>query len=114
MAKINPIGGGGTSVGDGLDASRAGHLHAGVDLYAPVGTPVYAAADGCAPADGGVKPDHGITGKSVTLVHPDGTNTNYFHLNSTCIQSGDCVKQGQQIGTVGTTGTTTSASHLHY
>ncbi|WP_241023519.1 M23 family metallopeptidase [Paraburkholderia sp. Ac-20340] len=86
-------------------------FHEGVDLTAPVGTPIYAAASGTlALAARG----HGY-GKLVVLRHDDGYSTRYAHLASWAagLRFGQRVEQGQVIGYVGRTGTTTGP-HLHF
>lgn len=83
--------------------------HTGQDLPAPVGTPIYAAADGVVkPANGG-----GWAGTHVVIEHSDGGATLYAHMASTTVSPGQNVKAGQQIGYVGLTGRTFGA-HLHW
>jgi murein DD-endopeptidase MepM/ murein hydrolase activator NlpD len=90
-----------------------GHLrfHTGVDLTAPVGTPVYAAAAGTVE----MATDKTGYGKHIVLRHADGYSTYYAHLSSysSMLKSGQRVEQGQLIGFVGCTGTTTGP-HLHF
>ena len=87
-------------------------LHAGVDFGVPVGTPVYAAADGnvigATPTSCG--------GNMAVLQHDNGWVTRYFHLSHYApgLHSGQRVKQGETIGLSGTTGTCTTGPHLHY
>jgi murein DD-endopeptidase MepM/ murein hydrolase activator NlpD len=92
------------------------YMHEGVDLVAPTGTPVYAAADGVvllAGRDGGygnaVRIDHGITDRTRPL------GTVYGHLSRFApgIVAGALVAQGELIGFVGSTGRSTGA-HLHF
>ncbi len=85
------------------------HLHSGIDLSAPVGTPIYAPADGVVEyAD-----TKGTYGKYMQINHPFGFKTAYGHLENFAVNSGDYVSKGEIIGYVGTTGRTTG-SHLHY
>lgn len=86
-------------------------FHAGVDLTAPVGTPIYAAATGTLEL---AASGRGY-GKLVVLRHDDGYSTRYAHLASWAsgLRYGERVEQGQLIGYVGRTGTTTGP-HLHF
>lgn len=89
------------------------HFHDGVDIAAPLGTPVFAAAAGRV-AFVGHLPD----GAEVVLVaHNGGLFTLYAHLDDThappTVHVGDQVKAGDPIGVVGLTGITTGA-HLHF
>lgn len=84
--------------------------HAGIDLPAPVGTLVYATADGyCRQI---VNQPQGI-GLAIYLTHGRGYQSLYGHLLTTWIQPGDYVFRGQIIGRVGASGMTTGP-HLHY
>ena len=88
---------------------RWGALHAGVDLAAPIGTPIVAASDG-------VVIDVGPTagyGAWVKLRHSDGTVTLYGHINTWTVQIGERVFAGDQIATVGNRGNSTGP-HLHF
>lgn len=88
---------------------RWGALHAGIDLAAPIGTPIYAASDG-------VVIDVGPTagyGAWVKLRHADGTVTLYGHVNTWDVQIGNRVFAGDQIATVGNRGNSTGP-HLHF
>jgi len=85
--------------------------HLGVDLAAPRGTPVMAAADGkvvFAGANGGF-------GKQLVIAHPGDYRTHYGHLSrfSAGLQKGSIIKQKQVIGYVGSTGLATGP-HLDY
>lgn len=86
-------------------------FHAGVDLTAPIGTPIYAAAAGTLEL---AASGRGY-GKLVVLRHDDGYSTRYAHLASWTagLRYGQRVEQGQVIGYVGRTGTTTGP-HLHF
>ena len=86
-----------------------GAFHAGIDIAAPSGTQVKAAADGILFHAG---PDAGY-GNEVLLDHGYGITTKYGHLSATYVVVGQEVKRGQVIGTVGMTGRTTGP-HLHY
>ena len=83
--------------------------HTGVDLAAPVGTPLRAAADGVViPANGG-----GWAGTHVVIRHSDGSATLYAHMSGASVSPGQTVKAGQPIGAVGMTGRT-FGPHLHF
>lgn len=86
--------------------------HKGVDLAAPVGTPIYAAASGrviLARASG----YNGGYGKMIIIQHPNGTQTIYAHLSALHVQKGAQVTQGQNIAAMGNTGRSTGP-HLHF
>lgn len=87
-------------------------LHGGTDFAAPVGTPVYAAADGVISS---ASPS-GCAGNMVIMRHDNGWETRYFHLSRYApgITAGTRVTQGSTIGDVGNTGTCTTGPHLHY
>jgi murein DD-endopeptidase MepM/ murein hydrolase activator NlpD len=84
--------------------------HQGIDLAAPVGTPIYATADGVV-SDAGW--NSGGYGNLVKLNHGRGIETRYGHLSSILVRPGQRVTRGQQIGRMGSTGRSTG-SHLHY
>ena len=86
-----------------------GNFHNGVDIAAPVGTLVRAAADGILFHAG---PDSGY-GNEALIDHGYGLTTKYGHLRNLTVVVGQEVSQGQVIGTVGMTGRTTGP-HLHY
>ncbi len=84
--------------------------HKGVDLAAPIGTPILAAKAGKV----SISQDQATGyGKWIEIKHDDGTKSRYGHLNSRNVQVGATVTAGQQIGTMGSTGTSTG-SHLHF
>lgn len=84
--------------------------HNGVDVAAPVGTPIKAPADGVVAL---VHDDMFYTGKTVMLDHGLGLTTVYAHMDSIAVIAGQVVRQGDPIGTVGKTGRVTGA-HLHW
>jgi LysM repeat protein len=93
--------------------SQGIHGNNGVDIAAPVGTPIYAAAGGTviiAKADDGW---NGGYGNYVVIKHANGAQTLYAHMNSVAVSAGESVSQGVQIGSVGNTGKSTGA-HLHF
>lgn len=89
---------------------RWGRMHRGIDIAADVGTPVYAAADGVVEYAGW---NSGGYGNMIDIRHADGSVTRYAHLNRILIQSGQNLKQGQQIAEMGSTGYSTGP-HLHF
>ncbi|HXA28813.1 MAG TPA: M23 family metallopeptidase [Candidatus Angelobacter sp.] len=87
----------------------SGHMHTGIDLGAPLGTPVHAALDGVARV---VTSATGY-GLHVVLDSGDGLTTLYAHLDSATVHDGDEVAAGDVIGQVGSTGNSTGP-HLHF
>lgn len=92
--------------------SQAMAFHTGVDLAAPSGTRVEAAADGTVSFVG---TDPGGYGKYVIVDHADGYSTYYAHLSAFAhgLKVGEPVKQGERLGSVGMTGAATGP-HLHF
>lgn len=86
-----------------------GTFHAGVDIAAPIGTPVRVAADGILFHAG---PEAGY-GNEALIDHGYGIITKYAHLDTLEVVVGEKVNRGQIIGTVGMTGRATGP-HLHY
>ncbi|MCX7354562.1 MAG: M23 family metallopeptidase [Alphaproteobacteria bacterium] len=84
--------------------------HNGVDVAAPVGTPIVAAADGMVVL---AEPDMILTGKTVLIDHGLGLTTNYLHMSELDVKPGDRVAKGQMIGRIGATGRV-SGPHLHW
>ncbi|WP_342237535.1 M23 family metallopeptidase [Inquilinus sp. OTU3971] len=84
-------------------------LHAGLDLVAPAGTPIYATGDGrvlrAGPAGG--------YGNMVEIQHADGLVTRYGHMQSIAVEAGQPVTAATVIGQLGSTGVSTGP-HLHY
>jgi murein DD-endopeptidase MepM/ murein hydrolase activator NlpD len=97
--------------------TRVADFHKGLDLSAPTGTPVFAAADGVVTYAGRYPISQSVSwwrfGNVVTVKHADRFVTIYAHLDTVKVQAGDTVTQGQVIATVGNTGWSTN-SHLHY
>ena len=90
---------------------RGSYYHRGVDLAAPVGTPIKACMDGTVVSAGRVKFLTGY-GNAVLIKHRDHIYTYYAHLQTIKLQAGTMVKQGQVIGNVGNTGKS-KGPHLH-
>lgn len=88
-----------------------GRLHEGVDIAAPVGSPVKAATDGIVVRSG----TSGSYGRYVELAHKDGFRTMYAHLGAAArgVKPGMYAKRGTTIAYVGSSGRSTGA-HLHF
>ena len=84
--------------------------HYGVDVAAPVGTPIVAPAAGAVAL---AHPDLYFTGGTVILDHGHGVTSLYAHMDSVEVKEGQRVTQGERLGTVGKTGRVTGA-HLHW
>lgn len=85
-------------------------MHTGMDFAAPIGTPIYATADGKIEE---VSIKFSGYGKMVVIDHGFGYKTRYAHMHDFAVRSGQNVKRGELIGYVGDTGIST-APHLHY
>ena len=88
---------------------RWGRLHRGIDIAAPVGTPVLAAASGKVINAGW----HSGYGNLIKLEHLNGSITLYAHNNKILVSHGQKVDRGEQIAEMGSTGNSTG-SHLHF
>jgi len=87
---------------------RRSWQHYGIDIRAPVGTPVLAAADGTV-----LRVTEGpISGKMIVLAHSEDLATSYHHLSVIEVQEKQEVKRGEPIGLSGMTGNA-STPHLH-
>ena len=83
--------------------------HKGVDLRAPHGTPIMAAAGGTVTLAGVYR----NYGNCVIIDHGNGFSTLYAHASSLCVRQGDKVSAGEVIALVGSTGYSTG-NHLHF
>lgn len=88
---------------------RGGRMHNGIDIGAPIGKKITAAAGGDVTFAGW----KGGYGKTVEIDHGDGTTTRYAHLATTKVSEDDRVSRGDKIGEIGMTGSTTGP-HLHF
>ena len=84
--------------------------HNGVDIAAPRGSTVTAAAVGTVAL---VHPDMFFTGKTVMIDHGHGLSSVYVHMDEILVSQGQQIDKGTPIGTVGKTGRTTGP-HLHW
>lgn len=89
---------------------RWGRMHRGIDIAAPVGTPIVAAAPGVVITAGW---NDGGYGNLVEIQHPDGSVTLYAHNDRVLVREGQEVAQGEQVSEMGSTGFSTGP-HLHF
>lgn len=82
--------------------------HAGIDIGANEGTPIYASMDGTVE----VASSEGEYGKHIDIVNDD-VLTRYAHCSKLLVKEGQKVKQGDKIAEVGSTGNSTGP-HLHF
>lgn len=94
----------------GYGPKTGGLYNDGINIAAPKGTPVAAAADGIVAYVGD---DLRSYGNLVLIRHSGGMTTAYAHLSSVSVRKGARIAKGQPIGTVGTSGTV-STSQLHF
>ncbi|MBR6396246.1 MAG: peptidoglycan DD-metalloendopeptidase family protein [Lachnospiraceae bacterium] len=87
----------------------SGTFHSGIDIPAPQGTPIHAAASGTVAAAGW----HWSMGNYVMVYHGGDIYTVYMHSSKLLVSEGDSVKQGDTVALVGTTGMSTGP-HLHF
>jgi murein DD-endopeptidase MepM/ murein hydrolase activator NlpD len=83
--------------------------HFGVDMAAPVGTPIYAPASGTVL----ISDDYFLDGGFTLLDHGQGVTTSYLHQSKRLMKKGDTIKRGQLMGLIGQTGRATGP-HLHW
>jgi murein DD-endopeptidase MepM/ murein hydrolase activator NlpD len=89
--------------------TRTPARHAGLDLVAPQGTPILAAATGTVLR----AQYHPQYGRMVDIDHGNGYHTRYAHAQSLLVKAGDRVGRGEPIATLGSTGRSTGP-HLHF
>ena len=94
---------------------RYKRLHGGVDIGGVPGAPIYAALDGT--VTGAATGHNNGFGNNIRINHGqvngERLETTYLHMTSLDVAAGDRVTRGQRIGTVGSTGLSTSP-HLHF
>jgi len=84
-------------------------FHKGLDIANRQGTPIIATADGIVSYTG----YKGLLGKTLVIDHGHGMMTRYGHAHKILVETGDVVKRGDKIATIGSTGRSTGP-HLHY
>lgn len=89
---------------------KVSKFHAGLDFAAPIGTPIYATANGVIKSAGR---DEAGYGNHVVINHGYGYETLYGHMVRIKVHTGKAVKRGEVIGWVGSTGKSTGP-HCHY
>ena len=94
---------------DPLSSNGEGEFHTGIDISAPMGTPIRATADGTVKS---AAMENGY-GREVVIDHGHNVETCYAHMSGFTVMAGQTVVRGQVIGYVGMSGRTTGA-HLHY
>lgn len=93
----------------GANESIRDHTHKGMDIAAPYGTKILAAADGKVTYSGTM----GGYGNLIIITHESGIQTYYGHCSKLLAKVGDEVKAGDEIAKVGSTGFSTG-NHLHF
>ena len=89
--------------------SKGRDFHKGIDMAAPEGTPIFAAAQGVVVKAGW----EGGYGNLVILQHDNGYSTAYAKCSRILVKEGDTVKPGDTIAACGMTGQATG-NHLHF
>jgi len=89
---------------------RQGHVHEGIDLAAPIGTPIFASRDGTVLYAGDAVRGYG---NMVVVQHDEDLLTVYAHDSVLLVHTGQRVTAGQEIARVGQSGRAT-APHLHF
>lgn len=84
--------------------------HYGVDIAAPVGTPVVSPSDGVVTL---VQKDLYYTGGTIIIDHGHGLSSAFLHMQDVAVKKGQKVRQGDRIGTIGKTGRA-SGPHLDW
>jgi hypothetical protein len=94
---------------DPVTGNGEGEFHTGIDISAPIGTPIRATADGVVKS---AAMESGY-GREVIIDHGHNLETCYAHMSGFAVMAGQTVVRGQVIGYVGMSGRTTGA-HVHY
>jgi murein DD-endopeptidase MepM/ murein hydrolase activator NlpD len=84
-------------------------MHSGIDFEGPIGSPIFAAAQGRVSFAGW----RSGYGRTVEVTHPNGLMTRYAHLSRIDVREGQPVKAGARLGGLGSTGRSTGP-HLHF
>ena len=109
ISLINPVSGVITSR-FGSNESIRDHTHKGLDISAPNGTPIKAAASGTVTFSGNANDGYGYY---VIISHGNGVTTVYAHCSKLLVSKGQKVSKGEVIAKVGSTGNSTG-NHLHF
>ena len=94
---------------DPTGKGTVGRVHKGLDMRAPGGTSIYPLARGVVSKV--ISDPKG--GNTVTITHPNGYKSYYAHMSTISVKPGDVVDLKSLIGTVGDTGNSAGAPHLH-
>ena len=94
----------------GSNDSVRSHTHSGLDIAAPRGTPIKAAAAGTVTYSGNAGDGYG---NYVVIAHANGVKTVYAHCSQLLVSKGQTISQGEVIAKVGSTGNSTGP-HLHF
>lgn len=89
--------------------ARSTAPHNGLDIAAPLGTPIIAPLKGIVTANY----NNSKGGNQLLILHTNGITTGYAHLQTSLVKVGETVKRGQTIAKVGNTGQSTGP-HLHF
>lgn len=103
-----------STFGPAADPFNKGKMrdHYGIDIAAPLGTPIYAPANGIITAATDLYDGKPAYGNVVVLQTDDGVQTVFAHLDGYTVRAGQSVTQGTQIATVGSSGKSTGP-HVH-
>jgi murein DD-endopeptidase MepM/ murein hydrolase activator NlpD len=85
-------------------------MHQGIDIAAPIGTPIVAAGSGVVQTS---EWNSGGYGNLVEILHPNGSITRYAHNHRNLVRVGQKVEAGELIAEMGSTGFSTGP-HLHF
>ncbi len=94
------------------EAMREGRVHKGIDMAAPIGTPIFAPANSYVVAATDVYQNNPKWGKVVVLQSTSGITTLFAHLDSYAVSVGDRIEEGDVVAFVGNTGQSTGP-HVH-
>lgn len=100
-----------TRPASGRISQRAWACHHAIDIAAPIGVPIYAAAAGEVIQAGFT--EYPGYGRVIVIRHADGYQTLYGHLSASYVHAGEHVARGVMIGRMGSTGRSTGP-HLHF
>lgn len=88
-----------------------GSYHSGIDIAKPAGTPFVAPAAGVVTLAS--REEFSLEGRIVIIDHGAGLNSAFIHMTEIAVKEGERVKQGQLLGTIGSSGRATGP-HLHW